>query len=447
MSTTSDARRVYLPDEPLLRRFGIVRAVGSAAYIIAVIILARIYGQDAWPLVIGVPVLVVVTLMYFIRSRQFPRSAVALSLLADTIVLGGASAFVGGTGSGTAALYVIPIVSAGIILGPFAAGASTALAVALAWLQLLSEEMGLEPTILFRPDMGDRLVVLLIMTSVLISVGYLSGTYASRLHLHIAAADVEAEAVRQRTRRRRSFVRQASVDVREPLKAVEEVAAQLDDDGPLNDETRRQLASQLRMRSAELEGEVEQLIDVGQLDEARDAKPEPVLLSRVIEDCLADLGPRLAAYVVEVDVPPIRVSGDRRMARRVAYNLLENVVDHTPPGTRVWIEGRQTGGQGVLIVTDDGPGIPPKVARKLFESSDVRAVRAGTRRVGLPLVRELVDAMGAEMTYTARGEGGSIILVGFRLAPRDAPSSDGPHPDRGADGERQPEGAVTPVEP
>ena len=424
MSTPDDAPRVYLPDEPLLRRFGVVRSVGGGAYIIAVIILARIYGRDTWPLLLGVVVLVIVTTLYFMRSDRAPRTAVGLSLLADTIVLGGASAFVGGTGSGTAALYVIPIVSAGIILGPSAATAFTLLAVSLAWLQLLSEQMGFIPAHLFREDMGDRLVVLLIMSAVLISVGYLSATYASRLHHNIAVAGSEVEAVRRRTNRRRSFVRQASVNVREPLLAVEAVAAQLNAEGPLSDEARSQLASQLRMRSAQLEGEVDQLIDVGQMDDARAAKPEPVLLSQVVADCLTDLAPRLAAHTVEVDVPAIRVSGDRRAARRVAYNLLENVVEHTPAGTRVWIEARQTGGQGVLIVTDDGPGIPPKVVRKVFDTGENRPVRPGGKRVGLPLVRELVDAMGAEMTYTARGEGGSIILVGFRLAPRDAPGSE-----------------------
>jgi two-component system, OmpR family, sensor kinase len=160
---------------------------------------------------------------------------------------------------------------------------------------------------------------------------------------------------------------------------------------------------------------------VGALEEVGDGRPEVVVLSRVVEDCLHDLRDRLAGYDVHVDVPPIRVVGDRRAARRIAANLLENVAEHTPPGTTAWVEGRTTGGQGVLVVADDGPGVPPDVARTLFDAPDDGGAAP---RVGMPLVKELADRVGASLTYTPRASGGSIFLVGFRLAPRDAPDGD-----------------------
>ena len=64
--------------------------------------------------------------------------------------------------------------------------------------------------------------------------------------------------------------------------------------------------------------------------------------------------------------------------------------------------------------------MPTAIAHRLFDPPD----EGGGPRVGMPLVKELVDAMGAEITYEPRQSGGSIFLVGFRLAPRDAPSSD-----------------------
>ena len=412
--------RVYTPDEVLLRRFGTVRAVGGAGYIAACIVIGFIYGTQALPLLLGIPVLAVVTTLYFMRSLQAPRTSVALSLVADAIVLGGAAAFMGGSSAGAAAVYVIPIVSAGIVLGPAAATGFTALSVALAWLQVGVEEWVYTPPFLFQPELENRVVVQMMITAVLISVGYLTGTYASSLQDNIADAGSAADEVARRTRRRRSFVRQAAIDVARPLAGIDEVAERLDGGGQLDEAERHALASQLRMRAAELDGRVSQLADVGSMDEAREEKPEPVMLSRVVQDCLNDLATRLEGCEVEVDVPPIRVAGDRRSARRIAYNLIENVVDHTPPGTRVWIDGRRTGGQGVLVVTDDGPGVPTAVAHRLFDAPD----EGGGPRVGMPLVKELVDAMGAEITYEPRQSGGSIFLVGFRLAPRDAPASD-----------------------
>ncbi|MDQ3708896.1 MAG: hypothetical protein M3387_06265, partial [Actinomycetota bacterium] len=250
-------------DEVLLRRFGLVRAVGGAAYVTVVVALLGTFGVRLWPLALGVPVLAVVTTAYFARSSRYPRTAVTVSLAADALVIGGAVAFLGGTGSGLVGLYSIVIVSAGLLLGPGAAAAFTALTVALGLLQLGAEQLGYPPVLLYRADLGDRLSVLLVSVAGLISVGYLSATYASRLHELIAEADVRAEAVRRGGRRRRSFVAQASVDVRQPLRQLEEVADALDGSWEtLDDADRRRVAAQLRVGVAQLDAEVAQLADV-----------------------------------------------------------------------------------------------------------------------------------------------------------------------------------------
>src|SRR3712207_8906612 len=88
--------RLLAPDEVLLRRFGLVRAVGGGAYIVAVIVMWGIFDRRAWPLALGVPVLAIVTPLYFTRSYRYPRTMVVISLAADAVVLGGAVAFLGG---------------------------------------------------------------------------------------------------------------------------------------------------------------------------------------------------------------------------------------------------------------------------------------------------------------------------------------------------------------
>lgn len=412
--------RVPTPDEVLLRRFGLVRAVGGAAYVVAVVVLFVIYGGQVWPLLLGVPVLGVVTTAYFLRSAAFPRTAVATSLIADALVLGGAVAFLGGTGSGLVLLYAIVVVSAGILLGPGAAGWFTALCVGLALLQLAFEEMGLEPTLLHRPELADRVGVLLVSIAGLSSVGYLSGTYASRLHELIAEAGQQAEVTRRRGRRRRSFVRRATADVGEPLRAVEAVADALDRDEGLTAAERRQFAALLRIRVTQLDAEVAKLADVGVLDQLVDERPEPVLLARAVSDCVIALRERLAVHALDVDVPPLKVVADRRAVRRVVFNLLENVVEHTPAGTAVRVTALSTAGHGVLVVSDNGPGVPPGEARHLFDAPD----EGGQPRVGLPLIKELCDSMGADLRYEPVPGGGARFLVGFRLAPSGAPSAD-----------------------
>lgn len=434
--TVLPRRRPWLPtpDEVLLRRFGLVRAVGGAAYFVAVGVLYGIFGSQMWPLAIGVPVLAVVTTAYFKVSSAYPRTSVVASLVADALVLGGGVTFLGGTGSGLVMLYTIVVVSAGILLGPGAAYAFTALTSLLALLQLALEEAGLPPVLLHRPDLGERVTILLVSLAGIMSVGYLSATYASRLHDLIALAGQKAESIREQGRRRQSFVRQASVEVRSPLRELAEIADALEEGGgPIDEAERRELAARLRTETARLRAETDQLTDLGIIDEGS-VRLEPVLLRRVVEDTVVALGSPLEAYAVDVDVGAVKVVADRRAARRIVYNLLENVIEHTPPGTAVTIRTATTAGYAALVVADNGPGVPAAAARGLFDPPG----EGGEPRVGLPLVAELAEAMGARVRHEQPEEGGARFIVSFRLSPAAAPSADDEPAPTEVDGIRRP---------
>ena len=419
--------RLLPPDEVLLRRFGLVRAVGGGAYIIAVAVMYGIFGRDVWPLALGVPVLAVVTTLYFTRSSRYPRAAVVVSLAADALVLGGAIAFLGGTGSGLVMLYAIVVVSAGILLGPIAAGGFTVFTVGLGLLQLALEEMGYPPVLLHRPELDDRLPILAVSLTGLISIGYLSATYASRLHELIAEAGERYAAVQRRGRRRRSLLARAAIDVRSPLRRLDVLADELENlaETPSDADLRR-AAARMRMAVTDVDAELAQLTDVSVMDDTDEGRPEPLVLRRVAEDCLIGLGARLEGHIVDFDVPPLKVLGNRRAARRVVFNLLENVVEHTPQGTQVHMTALTTAGSGVLVITDNGPGIPEDVAARLFRGAREgrRDSRDGLPKVGLPLVAELCEAMHAEVRYEAASGGGSRFMVKFRLAPQGVPTAD-----------------------
>ena len=401
-------------DEILLRRFGWVRAVGGTTYILVVAVAFLLIGADVWPLLAGVVVLAVVTALYFFRSFKAPRASVTLSLVADLVVLATAIGVLGGTSAGFVGLYAIVVVSAGILLGAGAAAAFTALAVALSFGQLALEGVGVEPAILYNPDLESRLTILLVSLAGLVSVGYLATSYGGRLHERLAEAGAAAEDVRRRGRRRLGFVRQASRGAQAPLAAVEAVADELDL-AALSAEDAQRLASRLRVSLLQLESEVGQLADVGSLDATAGGRPELLSLPDVVTDSIHALGERLAGHPVQVDVEPVKVQGNRRAARRVVHNLLENVVDHTPSGTRVTIATRATASSGVLVIADDGPGIDPADLPSLFDADGTGP------RVGLPLVRELSEGMGATVRAETPRAGGTRFLVAFRLAPGAAP--------------------------
>jgi signal transduction histidine kinase len=317
-------------------------------------------------------------------------------------------------------LYAIVIVSAAILLGPTAAAGFTGLTILLALAQLAAEQTG-HAVVVFGQAPDQRLAIFLVSIGGLASIGYLAGTYAGRLYELIAEARKAAETVRVRGQRRRELVRRAAAGAAESLRAVEEVADVIDERADqLSKVERRKLSGTLRMRVADLDAEVAQLVDVGSLDEIGEERPEPILLRRAVEDCVTGLGERLEPYDLEVDVPPLKVLGHHRATRRVVFNLLDNAVTHTPPGTRVQVTALESGGCGVLVITDSGPGILPEIAARMFDPP-----RPGSQvRVGLPLVRQLCESMGAKIRYERAPHGGARFLVGFRLAPSAVPSPD-----------------------
>lgn len=408
--------KLHRPDDVLLRRFGHVRAVGGIAWFVIVVVLALRYGWEVWPLALGVPLLAVVTTWYFVRSEDYPRTLVTVSLVADAFVLAGAIAYFGGTGSGLVLLYSIVVVSAGLLLGPSSAIGFTVMGVMLGFAQLGIEQLGLTPEVLYRPDLGDRLPILLASCAGLVSVGYLSGTYASRLHELIAIAGAEAEQVRAKGRRRRGYVRQAAADVTRRLRELERLAAE---SNGVQEGMTEEAAARLRLGVAELEAAVEELGDAAALDGVGEMRPEPVRLAPIVEDCRRALANRLEVGRVSCDVGDLKVVGHPGALRRIVVNLLDNVSEHTPPGTRAHVAARPSAGHCVLAVTDAGPGVPQEAVPTLFEPAGGRA----KANVGLPLVAELVEAMGGTIRYEPVPSGGSRFLVTLRLAPTAAPTA------------------------
>lgn len=97
--------------------------------------------------------------------------------------------------------------------------------------------------------------------------------------------------------------------------------------------------------------------------------------------------------------------GDPMLLHQALVNLLENACQATPRGRRVKV----LAAPGLLSVLDEGPGFQPEsLARMLrpFESGSPD----GTG-LGLPLALKWLNAMGAEMVFSLRPEGGTRVDI------------------------------------
>jgi len=110
------------------------------------------------------------------------------------------------------------------------------------------------------------------------------------------------------------------------------------------------------------------------------------------------------------------VDGSPVALRRAVTSLVDNALDHA--GSQVTVEVRAGRRHVDVRVTDDGPGVPPEVARRMFErfSSSRAGSAAGAdgRRhygLGLALVADVAAAHHGSVTVSPAAEGPGTVLV------------------------------------
>jgi two-component system OmpR family sensor kinase len=110
------------------------------------------------------------------------------------------------------------------------------------------------------------------------------------------------------------------------------------------------------------------------------------------------------------------VLGDDHQLRQVVANLLDNALRHTPEGARIHVALQIHDGHAVLAVADDGPGLEPDVAAKVFEpffrADTSRARESGGAGLGLAIVAAIVEAHdGGVRLDTAPGAGATFTVT------------------------------------
>ena len=104
--------------------------------------------------------------------------------------------------------------------------------------------------------------------------------------------------------------------------------------------------------------------------------------------------------------------------RQCVYNLVQNAIEASPPGSRVTVCGTIDGGDFVLRVSDHGPGVPTAMRERIFEpfiTTKPSQLSTGGMGMGLSLVRRAVDAAGGSIDVLDAEGGGAQFVVRIPL--------------------------------
>ncbi|MFD1147181.1 sensor histidine kinase [Saccharothrix hoggarensis] len=222
----------------------------------------------------------------------------------------------------------------------------------------------------------------------------------------------EREASEDRLRR---FVADASHELRTPIATIRGYAELF-----RRGAARRPDDLDVAMRRIESEAErmgslVDELLLLARLDQGRPLSRDPVELTDLAADAVADALTAWPDHPVELDHDePVTVAGDRDRLRQVLGNLLANVARHTPPGTTARVSVRAEGDHAVIAVSDDGPGLTEEECSHVFE----RFYRAPTARadhggagLGLSIVAAVAAAHGGRATVASTPGRGTTVAI------------------------------------
>jgi signal transduction histidine kinase len=218
-------------------------------------------------------------------------------------------------------------------------------------------------------------------------------------------------------RARKDFIANASHELRTPLFSVAgflELLAEED----LDPDTRAEFVQSTREQVSRLTKLAGDLLDLSRLDSgAVGIVREPVDLAATARTLVREfrgLGARHGSRIVlaRPPSPAPRGIGDEDRVQQIGRALLDNAVRHTPPGTNVRVAVGSEDGVVRLEVSDDGPGIDPRVRDHLFErfSRGPETTAAGSG-LGLAIADELAQRMGGSILVDSENGGTRFALL------------------------------------
>ncbi|TCD06671.1 PAS domain S-box protein [Erythrobacteraceae bacterium CFH 75059] len=226
------------------------------------------------------------------------------------------------------------------------------------------------------------------------------------------------------------FLSRTSHELRTPLSAILGFGQLLELDADDLPERHRAAVTHIMAAARHLLALIDDLLDISAIEAGgAELRAEALDLEAVCRQAASLAAPIVAGAGLRltVDPPrrPLRVVADRRRVVQVILNLLANAAKYHGNGTTVTLTARQEGASACIIVEDDGVGIDPAHAPRLFTAFD----RLGQERrsnvegtgLGLALSRSMVQSMGGAMAHE-RPDRGARFWFTLPLAPPDIPA-------------------------
>ncbi len=117
---------------------------------------------------------------------------------------------------------------------------------------------------------------------------------------------------------------------------------------------------------------------------------------------------------------PLVVSVDRLVLREAVTNVLDNAMKYSPDGATITIRAEPAAGHALLVIGDEGPGIPleyrERIFHRFFRVDEARSRERGGTGLGLAIAKWAVEINGGQISVHQGPHGGSGFHIRLPLA-------------------------------
>lgn len=221
---------------------------------------------------------------------------------------------------------------------------------------------------------------------------------------------------------RRDFVANVSHELRTPIGALGLLAETMADETDFA--VMRQFAERIVREADRLAHIVDDLLDLSQLEgDPRDDR-DLVDVRSIVHDAVERIASAADAASIVIRVAEIdenvRLRAERRQIVSAVFNLLDNAVKYSEPGSGVDVSVTTGDRTVAIMVRDRGIGIPTRDLERIFERfyrvDRARSRETGGTGLGLSIVRHVAQAHDGEVSVISHEGEGTTFTLSFPLA-------------------------------
>lgn len=236
-----------------------------------------------------------------------------------------------------------------------------------------------------------------------------------RVHQQQIEMEARLEAERELSKAKDDFIAGLSHELRTPLTTIVGFSELLIEGG-LDPGEEQEMLTIINAGSSDLSRMVEDLLVAARIDAgALTYSPQHIDVASQVEQVVTPY--KRSGESIDVRMPPMEIYADPLHVRQILHNLVSNARRHG--GDHIVITGSLEGTKAILVVADNGPGLPSHVEENLFErfvNRGTEALITGSVGLGLAISSELARGLGGSIHYK-RVNGWTTFTVRLRGLP------------------------------